>query len=74
MTNALVSPSLSALGLGDQIKQQLEDTLDEQRKKKLLAAAGTGSGRASMALGQSPAISDLFGDQKGNPLMAAGVR
>ncbi len=45
--NLSLSPAASDLGLGDQLKQQLDDE-EEQRKKKLLQQA---SGMSSLGLG-----------------------
>ncbi len=37
--NAMLSPAASSLGLGDQLQQQVADTVEE-RRKKLLKQAG----------------------------------
>lgn len=69
--NAIQSPALSDLGLGDQVKQQLQDQLDEQKKKKLMSpgtndqpgmGAALASGTQTSAF--SPAVSMLFGDAR----------
>jgi hypothetical protein len=77
--NALQSPALSDLGLGDLVKQQLEDQLEEQKKTKLLAAAkpAGGPGQEQMGMGalqspqglaakfaNSPMVQTLFGGKQ----------
>ena len=59
MKNTMQSSAVSDLGLGDQLHQQLEDSLDEQKKKKLMSA--TQGGYMSMG---SPAAMSLFGQMK----------
>jgi hypothetical protein len=57
--NDMISPAASALGLGDQLHQQLEDNLDDEKKKKLMAATQGGY----MDMG-SPAAMSLFGQTR----------
>lgn len=48
--NSMLSPAAQTLGLGDQLKTQLDD-LEEERKKKLLKQANqTAMGPATMSL------------------------
>lgn len=54
--NLPLSPAATDLGLGDQLLQQLQDSTDEQRKKRLAdaKAAPVGIGMAAQSLlGQS---------------------
>lgn len=48
--NFSLSPAAQALGLGDQVRQQLEDDLEE-RKKKAMMAVKAGGGAANALLG-----------------------
>lgn len=65
---ALASPALSDLGLGDQVKQQLEDQLAQQKKKNIMAAGTANMGATPPAGTQnsafSPAVQMLFGDSR----------
>ena len=56
--NALLSPAATALGLGDQLQQQLQD-LEAERQKKVLALANQKPNTDLM----SPAALLLFGQQ-----------
>jgi len=56
--NISLSPAASDLGLGDQLKTQL-DLEEEERKKKLLQAAGKGQALGGLLGG--PAISPVSG-------------
>jgi hypothetical protein len=56
-TNLSLSPAAHDLGLGDMVRQQLQDDLDE-RKKKLLASKGAPGGNTQQAL--NPATLSLF--------------
>lgn len=65
--NALSSPALSDLGLGDQVAQQLQDQLAERQKKALTAAGGNTSGmtdQQARIMGMSPSVQMLFGDTR----------
>lgn len=66
--NVVVSQALSDLGLGDQVKQQLQDQLDNQKKKNVQAAGSTtmnmGATNGAQTMTSqflSPAVSDIFG-------------
>jgi hypothetical protein len=52
-----MSPAAQDLGMGDMVRQQLQDDLDE-RKKKLLANKGAPGGNSPSAL--NPATLSLF--------------
>lgn len=58
--NAALSPAISDLGLGDQIKQQIEDQDEITRKKKLMAAAN-GNPAQYGDMGMPAATAMLFG-------------
>lgn len=58
--NAALSPAISDLGLGDQLKQQMEDQDEIIRKKKLMAAANGNPAQYGDA-GLPPATAALFG-------------
>lgn len=51
--NAMISPSAASLGLGDDLRQQVEDEL-EARKKKLADSQATGGLSAQLLLGGIP--------------------
>lgn len=55
--NLSLSPAAQELGMGDMVRQQLQDSLDE-RKKKLLASKGAPGGNSPSAL--NPATLSLF--------------
>ena len=59
--NAMLSPAVADLGLGDALKQQLDDA-ELERKKKLLQQANA-VGRGLSPLG--PATQTLFGGANG---------
>lgn len=67
LKNSPLSPAAQSLGLGDQLQTQLQDTLDEEKKKKL---AAKGPDAASSALnpntsGISAAVASLLGSGTG---------
>lgn len=59
--NAMLSPASQSLGLGDQLKQQLDDA-EEERKKKLLQQAQ----QMTQARNLGPATQQLFGQSAGS--------
>jgi hypothetical protein len=58
--NLFMSPAVSDLGLGDQVKQQMEDDDEVRRKKKIMAAANGNPGQYGDLTG-SPATAMLYG-------------
>lgn len=54
--NTMLSPAAADLGLGDALRQQVEDTIDE-RKKKLLRQAQIAQGPMASI---GPATQSLF--------------
>jgi hypothetical protein len=52
-----LSPAITALGLGDQLAQQVEGETEEQRKRRMAQIAA----QKQMGMGASPAIMALFG-------------
>ena len=54
--NKALSPAAQDLGLGDMLKQQMDDMNDERKKKLLQGQQGYGLGQAL-----SPATLSLFG-------------
>lgn len=65
--NLMSSPAVTDLGLGDMLRQQLDATLEERRKKLLQQQQGATSGfgatgvATSMQSALSPASTMLFG-------------
>jgi len=67
LKNSTMSPAAQSLGLGDQLQTQLQNQLDEEKKKKL---AAKGPNAAASALnpntsGISSAIASLLGSNTG---------
>lgn len=54
--NQMISAAASDLGLGDMLKQQLDDTMEERRKKLLRQAQTTQLAHTQMG----PATQSLF--------------
>ncbi len=65
--NAPLSPAAQSLGLGDQLQTQLQDEMDEEKKKKLLAkqpnAAASPLNPATSGI--SAAVQSLLGSGTG---------
>lgn len=59
----LASPALSDLGLGDQVKQQLEDMINNKKKNVNAAGLNMGQtiGNSQSSLAAGGAVNDVFG-------------
>lgn len=57
--NMMLSPAAQDLGLGDQLRQELENQLEQRRKAKQFAQPGMG-GSANGASFSGSAVSDLL--------------
>lgn len=67
LKNQPLSPAAQALGLGDQLQTQLQDELDENKKKKL-AAKGPNAAASPLnpnTSGISSAVASLLGSNSG---------
>jgi hypothetical protein len=60
--NAMLSPAATDLGMGDALKQQLQDELDERKKQQNPANAASGLGNSLIS---SPAVLSLFTNNRG---------
>jgi hypothetical protein len=67
LKNAPISPAAQSLGLGDQLQTQLQDELDEQKKKKMAekAPAAAASPLNPATSGISAAVQSLLGSGTG---------
>lgn len=67
LKNAALSPAAQSLGLGDQLQTQLQDQLDEEKKKKLASKMpnAAASPLNPNTTGISSAVASLLGTQGG---------
>lgn len=63
LKNAGLSPAATSLGLGDQLQTQVQDALDENKKKKQAEQAAGGLNPNSPGI--SAAVASLLGNQGG---------
>lgn len=64
LKNTALSPAAQSLGLGDQLQTQLQDELDEEKKKKM-ANAGPNTALNPNTAGISSAVQSLLGSGTG---------
>lgn len=67
LKNAAISPAAQSLGLGDQLQTQLQDELDENKKKKMADKGpnAAGSPLNPATTGISAAVQSLLGSGTG---------
>lgn len=61
--NLALSPAVSDLGLGDNLNQQLQDKLEEERKKRQGQIMGQSTPNGMQ---MNPAVLSIFGTGTGN--------
>lgn len=66
LKNAPLSPASQALGLGDQLQTQVQNQIEEQKKKKLLDTKAMSNQQGALnpnSAGISAAVQSLLGNQ-----------